>query len=115
MIIAGSASGKEKALLNLTKKQYDIDKIYLYTKDLSKPKYELLIKKREDIGIKHSIDPNAFIECSNTMDDVYENADDYNPNRQRKILIVFDYMIADIMANKKFQAIIKELFIRARS
>ena len=48
------------------------------------------------------------------MDDVYENIDDYNPNRQRKILIVFDDMIADIMSNKKFQAIIKELFIRCR-
>ena len=48
------------------------------------------------------------------MDNVYENIDDYNPNRQRKILIVFDDMIADIMSNKKFQAIIKELFIRCR-
>ena len=48
------------------------------------------------------------------MDDVYENNDDYKPSRQRKILIVFDGMTADIMANKKFQAIIKELFIRCR-
>ena len=48
------------------------------------------------------------------MDDVYENIDDYNPSRKRKILIVFDDMIADIMSNKKFQAIIKDLFIRCR-
>ena len=48
------------------------------------------------------------------MDDVYENIGDYNRIRERKKLIVFDYMIADIMANKKFQAIIKELFIRCR-
>ena len=48
------------------------------------------------------------------MDDVYENIDDYNPNRKRKILIVFDDMMADIMTNKEFQAIIKELFIRCR-
>ena len=48
------------------------------------------------------------------MDDVYENINDYNPNRRRKILIVFDDMIADIMTNKKFQSIIKELFIRCR-
>ena len=48
------------------------------------------------------------------MDDVYENIHDYNPSRRRKILIVFDDMIADIMTNKKFQAIIKELFIRCR-
>ena len=73
-----------------------------------------MIKKRKDVGIKYCNDPNAFIECSNTMDDVYENIDDYNPNRKRKILIVFDDMIADIMTNKKFQAIIKELFIRCR-
>ena len=46
------------------------------------------------------------------IDDVYENINDYNPSRKIKILIVFDDMIADIMSNKKFQAMIKELFIR---
>ena len=56
----------------------------------------------------------THVECSNTMDDVYENINDYNPIRKRKILIVFDHIIADIMTNKKFQAIIKELFIRCR-
>ena len=114
LIIGGSGSGKTNALLNLIKEQDDIDKIYLYAKDLSEPKYELLIKKHKDAGIKHLNDPNAFIECSNTMDDVYENIHDYNSSRKRKILIVFDDMIADIMTNKKFQAIIKELFIRCR-
>ena len=59
-------------------------------------------------------DPNAFIECSNTTDDVYENIDSYNPNRKRNIFSAFDDMIADIMRNKKFQALIKELFIRCR-
>ena len=48
------------------------------------------------------------------MEDVYKNIDDYNPNRKRKILIMFDNIIADIMANKRFQIIIKELFIRCR-
>ena len=48
------------------------------------------------------------------MDDVFENIDDYNPSKKRKILIVFDDVIADIMTNKKFQAIIKDLFIRCR-
>ena len=48
------------------------------------------------------------------MNDVYENIDDYNPSRKRKVLIVFVDMIADIMTNKKFQAIVKELFIRCR-
>ena len=101
-------------MLNLINEQDDIDKIYLHAKDLSEPKYEFLIKKRKDVGIKYCNDPNAFIECSNTMDDVYQNIDDYNPSRKRKILFVFDDMIADIMSNKKFQAIIKELFIRCR-
>ena len=85
----------------------------MYAKDLSEPKYEHLIKKRKNVGIRHLKDPNAFIMCSNTMDDVYENINDYNPNRKR-ILIVFDDMIADIMRNKKFQAVIKKLFIRCR-
>ena len=74
-----------------------------------------MIKKCEDAGIKHLNDWNAFIECSNTMDDVYENINNYNPSRKRKSLIVFGDMIADIMANKKFQAIVKELFIRCRT
>ena len=71
-----------------------------------------MIKKREDAGIKHLNDSKAFTECSNTMDDVYENIDEYNPTRKRRTLIVFDDMIADVMANKKFQAVVKELFIR---
>ena len=114
LIIGGSGSGKTNALLNLINEQNDIDKIYLYAKDLSEPKYEYLIKNRKNAGIKHLNDSNAFIECSNTMDDVYENIDDYNPSRERNILIVFDDMIADIMTNEKNQAIIKELFIRCR-
>ena len=73
-----------------------------------------MIKKHEDAGIKHLNDPEAFIECSNTMDDVYENIDNDNPRRKTKILIVFDDIIADIMTDKKFKAIIKELFIRCR-
>ena len=64
---------------------------------MSEPKYEYLIRKREDAGIKHVDDPNAFIVCSNTMDDVYEDTDNYNPERDKKILIVFDDMIVDIM------------------
>ena len=114
LIVGGSGSGKTNTLLNLINEQKDIDKIYLYVKDLSESKYKYLIKNRENVGVKHVNDPKAFIECSNTMDDVYENIDDYNPNRKRKILIVFDDMIADIMTNKKFQSIIKELPIRCR-
>ena len=114
LIIGDFESGKTNALLNLINEQDDIDKIYLYAKDLNESKYKFLIKKREDAGTKHFNVPNAFIECSNTMDDVYEDIDDYNPNRKRSILIAFDVMIANIMANKKFQAIITELFIRCR-
>ena len=113
-IIRPSGSGKTNALLNLIQKQENnslIDKIYLYAKNVSEPKYQFLIKKREDAGIKNLNDPSAFIESSNTMDDVYNSIDDYNPKQKRKILIVFDDMIADIMTNKGFQAISKELFI----
>ena len=113
MIIGGSGSGKTNTLLNLIKKQDDNDKIYLYAKNLSEPKYEFLIKKCKNAGTKHLNDSNTFIECSNTMDNVYENIDDYNLSRKRKILIVFDGTIVVIMSNKKFQIIIKELFIRS--
>ena len=114
LIIGGSGSGKTNTLLNLINEQRDIDKIYLYAKDLSKSKYKYLINNRETAGIKHLNNSKAFIECSNTMNDVYENTDNYKPKRKRKILIVFDDMIADIMTNKKFQSMIKELFIRCR-
>ena len=73
LIIGGLGSGKTNILLNLINKQKDIDKIYLYAKDLSEPKYEYLIKNRKNAGIKHVNDGNAFIEYSNTMDDVYKN------------------------------------------
>ena len=59
-----------------------------------------MIKKREDAAAKYFNDPNAFIEYSNIMDDVYEEIDDYNPSKNRKILLVFDDMIADIMTKK---------------
>ena len=78
IIIGGSGSGKTNALINLINKQNDIDEDFLYARDLSEPKYEYLINKGEDEGIKHLNNTNAFIECPNTMDDVYENTDDYN-------------------------------------
>ena len=71
-------------MFNLINEQNDIDKIYLYARDLSESKYEYLIKKHVDAGIKYINNPNAFIECSNTMDDVDENINDYNPIRKRK-------------------------------
>ena len=73
-----------------------------------------MIKKREGAGIKYLDDPKPFIEYSAYMDDVYNDINDYNPTRKRKILIVLDDMIANIMTNNNFQSIIKELFIRCR-
>ena len=83
MIIGGSGPGKTNALLNLIKEQNDIDKIYLYAKDLSEPKYEFLIKKPENAGRIHFSDPNAFIEFLNTMNDVYENVDDITTQSEK--------------------------------
>ena len=102
VIIGGSGSGKTNILLNLIREQDDIGKIYLYAKDLSEPKYRFLIKKRENAGIKHLNDSKAFTEYSNTMNDVYENINNYNSSRKRKILIIFDDMITDITTSKKF-------------
>ena len=117
LIIGPSGSGKTNMLLHLIQNLNNIDpidKIYLYAKDLSEPKYEYLINKREQAGIKYFNDPTAFIECSDDMNNVFTNIDNYNKQRKRKILIVFYDMIADIMNNKNFKAIIKELFIRCR-
>ena len=101
MLIGGSRSGKTNTLLNLINEQNDIDKIYLHARDLSEPKYEYVTKKCNNAGIKHANNPDAFIECSNTMDDVYKNINDYDPIRIRKKLNAFDYMIADIMQMQK--------------
>ena len=116
VVLDQKTNQKTNALLKTNEKDDDrlYNNIYLYAKDLIEPKYEFLVKKREDAGIKHLNFSNALTECSNTMDDVSENFDDYNPNRKRKILIASDDMIAEIMTNKKFQAIIKELFIKCR-
>ena len=80
--------------------QQDIDKIYLYAKDPYEDKYQYLINKRESVGLKHFNDPKAFIEYSNDMHDVYKNIDNYNLNKENKI-IVFDDMIADMINNEK--------------
>ena len=114
LIIGGSGSGKTNALLNLINNQPDIDKIYLYAKDPYEDKYQFLINKRESIRLKHFTDPKAFIEYSNDMHDVYKNINNYNPDKENKILIVFDDMIADMINNKKLNSIVTELFIRGR-
>ena len=94
--------------------QLDIDKIHLYAKDPYERKYQYLINKREKVGLDHFKDPKAFMEYSNDMQDVYKNIEDYNPGKKRKILIVFDDMIADMINNKKLIPVVTELFIRGR-
>ena len=84
----------------------------MYAKDPYEAKYQYLINKREGVGINHFNDPKAFIEYSNDMHDVYKNIDEYNPDKENKILIVFDDMIADMIHNKKLNSIVTELFIR---
>ena len=114
LIIEGSGSGKTNALLNLMNNQPDIEKIYLYAKNPYEAKYRFLINKTESIGLKHFNDRKAFIEYSNEMQDVYKNINEYNLGKKRKILIVFDDMIADMINNKKLNSIVTELFIRGR-
>ena len=98
--------------MNLIENQPDIDKICLYAKDPYEEKYQLLINTRDSVGLNHFNDPKAFIEYSNDMHDVYKNIDEYNVDKDRKILIVFDYMIANMINNKKLNSIVTELFIR---
>ena len=92
----------------------DIDKIYLYLKDPFESKYQLLINGRGKVGIKKLKNPKAFNECSQTIDDVYENLEDYNLTMERKVLIVFDNMIADMEAIKNQRNSTKsvKLFVR---
>ena len=114
LIIGGSGSGKTNALLNLINNQTDIDKIYLYAKDLYEKKYQYLINKREKVGLNHFNDSKVLMEYSNDMQDVYEIIEDYNPIKKRKILIVFDDMIADMINNNKLNPMVTEFFIRGR-
>ena len=86
----------------------------MYAKDLEEPKYKLLIDKTEKAGINFNNDPNAFIEYSNSMDDILSNIEDYNKKRKRKVLIIFHHMISHVMSDKKAQQILKDLFIRCR-
>ena len=96
--------------MNLINNQLDIDKIYLYAKDPYEKKYQYLINKREKVGLDHFKDPKY----SNDMQDIYKNIENYNPGQKRKILIVFDDMIADMINNKKLNPVVTELFLRGR-
>ena len=101
LIIGGSRSGKTNVLLNLIKHQRpDIDKIYFYVKDPFKSKYQFLINRREKAGIEKLKNPKALIDYSQTIDHVYENLEDYNPTKKRRVLIVFDDKISYMESNK---------------
>ena len=102
----GFRSRKTNALLNIIHHEPDTDKIYLFPKDLNKAKSKYLINKQESRGLKYLNDSKAFIEYSNDMIDIYKNIEEYNPNKNRKILIVFDDMIADMLSYEKFNPII---------
>ena len=114
LIIGDPESGKTNALLNLINNQPDVGKIYLYAKDPYEAKHQYLINKRKQVGLDHFQDPRAFMEYSNDMQYVYKNIENYNPGKKRKILIVFDDIIADMINDKKLNAVVTELFIRGR-
>ena len=84
MIIGGSGSGKTNKLLNLINQEPDIDKTYLFAKDPSEAKYQLIINKREGAGLKNLNDSKTFIEYSNDMNDIDDNIEVYNPNIKEK-------------------------------
>ena len=102
LINGDSGSGKSNALQNLIKNQRsDIDKSCLYVKNPFQSKYQLLINGREKVRIETLKNTKAFIDYSQTVDDVHENLEDYNPTKKRRQLIVFRDMIANIESNKK--------------
>ena len=114
MITGDSGSRKTNSLFDLICHQPDIDKIYLYTKDTYESKYQFLINKRESAELKQLNHSKAFIVYSKDMDDIYENIEEYKPNKKRKILIIFDDMILDMFRNKKHNLIVNELLITDR-
>ena len=114
LIIGGSRCGKTNALLNLINHDPDIDKINLYAIEPSEPKCQSLIKKQESTCLNYLNESKAFIEYSNAIDDVYKNIEEYNQNKNRKILLVFDDMIADMFCNKKPNTIVTKLSIGGR-
>ena len=114
LIVGGSGSGKTNSLLNLINNQPDIDKIYLYSQDPYEAKYQYLIKKRGKVELDHFNNRKAFLEYSKDIQDVYKNIEDCNPDKKRKVLVIFDDMFADMINNKKLNPMVAELFIRGR-
>ena len=74
----------------------------------------MLINARKKVGIKTPKNPKAFIDYSQTIDDVSENLEDYNPTKKRRVLIVFDDMTTDMEFNEKLSPVVTELFLRRK-
>ena len=86
----------------------------MYAKDRYEARYQYLVKIREKVAIDHHNDSRAYVEYGNDILDVYKNINYYNPDKDNKNSIVFDYMIADVINNIKLNSIVTELFIRGR-
>ena len=84
----------------------------MYAKAPYEAKYQYLINIREKVRIDHHDDLKAYIEYSNDIHEIYKNINEYNPDKENKIIVVFDDMTADMINNKKLNSIVTELFIR---
>ena len=114
IILGGSGSGKTNALLNLINNLPDIDKIYLYAKNLYEPKYQFLINKRESTGLGHLMILKLLLSIQIICKMFTKLLMITIQIKKNKILIVFDDMIADMINNKILNSIVTELFIRGR-
>ena len=114
LIPGGSGSGKINALLYIINRKLCTNEIYLYAKDLYEVKYHFLINKWESAGLSYCGDFKAFIEYSNDMDYIYKDFEEYNPNKEGKILIGFNDSIDDMIKNKKSNPVLTEPFIRGK-
>ena len=112
LIIGRLGSGKTSSLFNPISHLPDTDKIYLYPNSPYEAKYQLLINKK--YSLKNLNGSKAFIEYSNDKNDIYKNIEEHNPNKKRKILVIFDDMIVDMVSNKELNSIGTELFIRGK-
>ena len=106
LIVWVSRSRKRNVFLNVIGHQPDIDKFCLHAKDPHEAEYQWLINKSEGANLKHFNYSEVFIEYSNDMNDTYKSIEEYNPNKELKILLAFDDMNADMFSNKKLNAIV---------
>ena len=103
----GSGSGKPNVLFILTK-SICTSKIH------SNQSINYLLTEEKKQELKNQKNPKAFIEYSQTNDDIYENLEDHNPMKKRKVLILFDNVIVDMESNKQLSPVVTELFLRGR-